>query len=171
VYYISSSQLNILTPPGPLASQVQVQVTRGGLTSNAFAVNAQTESPSFFVYNGGPYPAAQDSHYNLIGPTALYAGLTNPAQPGETIVLYANGFGATSVPVVPGSMTQSGTLSPLPTVMIGSKQASVSFAGLVSPGFYQFNVTVPSSLTHGNYLLTATQNGFVTQNNVLLAIQ
>src|SRR5579863_463596 len=43
-------------------------------------------------------------------------GSTTPAKPGKTVVLYANGFGATSTPVVDGAVKQSGTLSPLPVV-------------------------------------------------------
>ena len=58
-------------------------------------------------------------------------------------MLYANGFGPTSTPVVAGAVTQSGTLSPLPVVKIGGVTATVQFAGLVSPGEFQFNVVVP----------------------------
>lgn len=45
--------------------------------------------------------------------------------------------------------TQSGTLSPLPAVNIGGVAANVTFAGLVSPGEFQFNVVVPASLANG----------------------
>ena len=38
---------------------------------------------------------------------------------------------------------QSGALAPLPTIQIGGMPATVQFAGLVSPGLYQFNVVVP----------------------------
>jgi hypothetical protein len=39
--------------------------------------------------------------------------------PGEEVVIYSNGFGPTSVPVTSRSITQSGTLSPLPVIQIG----------------------------------------------------
>lgn len=44
----------------------------------------------------------------LVGPPSLSVpGYTfTPAQPGETISVYANGFGPTSVSVISGSMNQ-----------------------------------------------------------------
>jgi uncharacterized protein (TIGR03437 family) len=70
----------------------------------------------------------------LIGPATLYPGFTTPAKPGDIIVIYANGFGSTNVPVQSGSRSQSGMLFPLPVVKIGGVAASVQFAGLVAPG-------------------------------------
>ncbi len=66
---------------------------------------------------------------------------------------------------------QSGTLSPLPVIQIGGNAAAVTFAGLVSPGEYQFNVVVPLDTPVGNNTLTATHNGVTTQTNVFLAVQ
>jgi hypothetical protein len=63
--------------------------------------------------------------------------LTTPAVPGEVVVLYANGFGATSTPVVSGSNTQSGTLPTLPVITDrrcrgGRTVCRTGFARLVS---------------------------------------
>ena len=170
VYYISPTQLNILTPPDLATGSVQVQVTANGQTSTAFTVQSQTLSPSFFVFDGAHVVAA---HLNGtdIGPTTLYPGLTTPAQPGEEVVLYANGFGPTSSPVVEGSETQSGMLPVMPVIQIGGVSATVLFAGLVSPGLYQFNVIVPMSPANGDNTLTALYSGQSTQNGVLLTVQ
>jgi uncharacterized protein (TIGR03437 family) len=149
VYYISATQVNILTSPDPLSGSVSVQAGNNGSTSAAYIAPAQATSPSFFVFNGGPYIAAVHANGSLIGPTSLYPGSTTPAHPGETVLLYANGFGLTNVPVTSGSTTQSGTLSPVPAVKIGGITAIVSFAGLVAPGEFQFNVTVPVSIADG----------------------
>jgi uncharacterized protein (TIGR03437 family) len=171
VYYISPTQVNILTPPDAMLGPVNVMLTRGGVTSAPAAVPAQQISPSFFVFNGGPYVAAVHASGALIGPTSLYAGLTTPAKPGETISIYANGFGPTSTPVVGGSIAQSGTLSPTPVIKIGGVTATVLFAGLVAPGEFQFNVVVPASLGDGDQPITATYNGSSTQAGTLLTIQ
>ena len=120
VYYISPTQVNILTPPDAMSGAVPVQVTNNGAMSATFMAQAQAESPSFFVFNGGPYIAATHADGSLIGPATLYPGLSTPALPGETIVLYANGFGPTSIPVVSGAESQSGTLSPLPVSPSGA---------------------------------------------------
>jgi uncharacterized protein (TIGR03437 family) len=87
------------------------------------------------------------------------------------VVLYANGFGPTSTPVVSGSIQQSGTLSPLPVANIGGIAATVLFAGLVAPGEFQFNVVVPASLTNGVQPITATYDGLSTQPGTLITLQ
>jgi uncharacterized protein (TIGR03437 family) len=170
VNYLSPTQINILTPPDLATGTAQVQVATNAGTSAPFPVQVQAESPSFFVFGGGAYVAATHADASLIGPTKLYPGQSTPAQPGETIVLYANGFGPTSTPVVSGSETQSGSLNPLPTVAIGGTSAIVQFAGLISPGLFQFNVVVPASTPAGDNALTASYNSLSTQSGVLLTV-
>ena len=171
VYYISPTQVNILTPPDAMSGSVEVQVTSGGTAGVQFTAQAKAESPSFFVFNGGPYVAATHVNGSLLGPTSLYTGSSTPAKPGETVVIYANGFGPTSMAVVSGAETQSGTLSPLPVIKIGGVAATVSFAGLVAPGQFQFNVVVPPSLASGDQAITATYGGLTTQAGTLLTVQ
>ncbi len=171
VYYISPAQVNILTPPNALSGSVPVQVSDNGVISANFMVQAQAESPSFFVFGGGPYIAATHANGTYLGPASLYPGFTTPAQPGETIVMYANGFGSASTPVVSGSETQSGTLSPMPVITIGGVAAKVTFAGLVAAGEFQFNVVVPPSLANGDQPTIAMYNGLTTQAGTLITVQ
>jgi len=170
VYYISPRQINILTPPDAIHGMVSVQVTRANPQSSPFMVATSTISPSFFVFNGGPYVAATHLSGALAGPASLYPGSSTPAAPGETVVLYANGFGATSSPVASGSSSQGGILSPLPAVTIGGVAAQVSFAGLISPGLYQLNVTVPNNAPSGDHALVAVVNGSPVQPVPLITI-
>ena len=159
VYYISPTQVNILTPPDTMPATVLVQVTNNGATSQAYTAQTQALSPSFFVLNGGPYVVAQHSADNsLVGPTAMFPFPTSPAKPGETVVIYANGFGPTSVPVVSGSSSQGGTLAPLPVVTVGGLTATVQYAGLGFPGEFQINVVIPQGLADGDQIITRTQN-------------
>ena len=171
VYYISPNQVNVLTPPDLAPGTVQVTVTTGGMTSAAFTAQAQQYSPSFFIFGAGPYVVATHANGSLIGPVNLYPGLTTPAAPGEVVVLYANGFGPVSAPVAAGSDAQSGSLPVLPVIQIGGTAASVQFAGLVSPGLFQFNVVVPAMAPDGDNALTAQYNGLATQAGVLLTVQ
>ena len=171
VYYVSPTQVNILTPPDAISGPVAVQVTNNGVATATFTAQAQPQSPSFFVFNGGPYVAAVHATGTLAGPAALYPGSTTPVKPGETVLIYANGFGTASTPVVSGSPTQSGTLSPLPAISIGGLPASVQFAGLVSPGLFQFNVTVPQNTPDGDQPIVATTNGLTTQSGTILTVQ
>ncbi len=153
-----------------MSGPVQVQVTNNGATTATFTAQAQPLSRSFFVFDG-THVVGVHLNGGDIGPTTLYPGLTTPAKPGEIVVLYANGFGPTSVPVVSGAVSQSGTLSPLPAIKIGGITATVQFAGLVSPGLFQFNVVVPSSTVDGDQPITATYNGFTSQLGTVITIQ
>jgi uncharacterized protein (TIGR03437 family) len=172
VYYISPTQINILAPPNLQPGVVQFQVNNNGAQSAPASVAVQSLSPSLFVYNGGPYViAAHAIGGGIVGPTTLFPGSSTPAVPGETIVLVGNGFGPTSVPVTPGSSVQSGTLSSLPVITIGGIQAEVQFAGLISPGLYQFNVVVPKSAPSGDNSITATYGGSTTQSGTLLTVE
>lgn len=172
VYFISSTQINILTSPDAVSGSAQVQVTNNGVVSGMFNAQAQAASPSFFVFGAGPYVAATHADGSLVGPTTLYPGSTTPAQPGETVLIYANGFGMTSVPVVSGALTQSGTLSPLPGLTIGGVPAMVAFAGLnQTPGEFQFNVVIPSTIANGDQTIVATYNGMATQAGTLITVQ
>jgi uncharacterized protein (TIGR03437 family) len=171
VYYISPTQINILTPPDLVAGTAQVVVNNQGTPSVPVAATSQAYSTSFFVFNGGPYVVATHTNGSLIGPTTLYPGSSTPASAGETIIIYANGFGSVTPAVVSGSATQSGVLPALPTIYIGANKATVSFAGLISPGLYQFNVQVPSAAVSGDNTITATFYGNTTQAGTLLTIK
>ncbi len=169
LYYISPSQINILTPPDDMPASVNVVVTNNGTVSASFTATTQTLSPSFFVFDGTHLAAA---HLNgtYVGPTSLVPGYTTPAKPGELVVLFGNGFGPTSMPVVSGSITQGGILSPMPIIQIGGVTAYVLWAGLSAVGEYQFNVYVPSSLADGDQPITATYNGASTQTGTVLTV-
>jgi uncharacterized protein (TIGR03437 family) len=75
------------------------------------------------------------------------------------------------VPVVSGSIVQSGALSPLPVIKIGGADATVTFAGLVLPGEFQFNVVVPSGAPDGDQPITATYNGSSTPTGSVITVQ
>lgn len=171
VFYISPTQINILTPldlpVGPILGVVKVY----DATSPVFFAQSQSVSPSLFAYNGGPYVVAVHADYTRIGPPNLFPGLTTPAKPGESVVIFANGFGGVSMPIAVGSVSQSGNLPVMPEVKIGGVAVSVQFAGLVSPGLYQFNVIVPASLPDGDNSILVTYNGASTQPGTFLTIQ
>jgi uncharacterized protein (TIGR03437 family) len=171
VYYISPTQVNVLAPPDLQPGVIQVQLTNNGKKSAVGSIILRAYSPSFFVFNGGPYIIAVHTDGSLVGPTSLFPGASTPARPGETIILFGNGFGPVTSPIQAGSSAQSGALPAKPTLTIGDIQATVQFAGLISPGLYQLNIVVPSSAPSGDNVITAAYNGATTQSGVLLAIQ
>ena len=172
VYYISPTQINILTPPDALPSYPAIVVTNNGAGSTPVAGLGQPLAPSFFVFSDGQHVAAFHADGSLVGPTTFSApGYPfSPVKPGETFSVYVNGFGPTSIPVVSGATTQGGVLSPLPTITIGGKSATPTFAGLVFPGLFQINLTVPNSLADGDQTIKATYGGATTQPGALLSV-
>jgi uncharacterized protein (TIGR03437 family) len=108
--------------------------------------------------------AALHADYSLVGAPGLLPGVpTQPAKPGETILLYGTGFGPTTPPL-PAPLA-----NPV-QIKIGGIAATVAFAGLVGPGLYQFNVMVPS-LPSGDAAVLATIGGVTTQTGVSVTVQ
>jgi len=54
---------------------------------------------------------------------------------------------------------------------IGSAPANVGFSGLISPGLYQLNVTIPPSTPSGDMPLSGTYIVDQTQAGVKITIQ
>jgi uncharacterized protein (TIGR03437 family) len=86
-------------------------------------------------------------------------------QPGETILLYGTGFGATDPAVAAGFATAEVAPMANPVkVSIGGVSGQVSFAGLVPPfaRLYQFNVIVPNAVPDGDQAVVAGIGGFAS---------
>jgi uncharacterized protein (TIGR03437 family) len=107
-----------------------------------------------------------------VGPTTLFPNSSTPAAPGETIVLYANSFGATDPPV-PNGQQFSGAygLLAMPTIMFNNVAGNVGYAGLSSAGLYQINVTVPSGLPDGDVPVVAIIGGTSSPAGALITIK
>jgi uncharacterized protein (TIGR03437 family) len=171
VSYISPSQVNALAPPGVQPGVAQIQVINNGVTSAIASVALQSYSPTFFTFNGGPYVAALHADGSIVGPATLYPGASTPGQTGETIEIYGNGFGPTVTPVQAGSLQQGGTLPVAPVFTIGGIPATVAYAGLVSPGLFQFNVVIPANAASGDNSIVASYSGFSTQVGALVTVK
>ena len=171
VTYVSPKQVNVLAPPDTTVGPVSVVVMNNGLASASATVQLAATAPSFFIFKSNAI-AALHADYSIIGATTLFPNLSTPAKPGETIVLYGTGFGATS-PAYPGGqmITQSYPLPTMPTVTIGGTAATVTYAGLTGAGLYQINVTVPASTPNGDMPVVATINGASTQAGAIVTVQ
>jgi uncharacterized protein (TIGR03118 family) len=167
VSFVGSMQVNFLTPATLTTGTAQIQTTNNGLTSAAITVNVESLAPAFFTggtnaTNGNAYLAAEHVNGSLIGSAPAIANAT-PAEPGETIVLFATGFGPT------GSAGEA--LAVTPSILIDGIDANVTFAGLVAPGLYQINVQVPPKVNRGQDVLVVGASGnFETQANAFLTI-
>jgi len=177
VSFVSNTQINFLVPADIVPGPVKIVTTNNGLSGAAVSTTALLTAPAFFeiganATNGHLYVAAEHADYSLIGPAGLISGTTTtPAAPGETIAIYATGFGATTPAIPNGQIVPTPLPLPVwPTVLIDAVEAQVTFAGLVGPGLYQINVVVPAGLASGDHLITALLADAETQLNAFLTV-
>lgn len=172
IAYISPTQINVLAPDDAQTGSVAVQVTTGKQASNTLNAPKQAFAPAFFTIGSGSAAAAQHSDYSYVGAPGLLSGVaTQPAKPGETILLYGTGFGPTNPALATGQLvTTAEPLANAVQITIGGVAVTPLFAGLVGPGLYQFNVTVPN-VPNGDAKVAATIGGVSTQAGVTVAVQ
>ncbi|MCX6629570.1 MAG: hypothetical protein NTW28_18280 [Candidatus Solibacter sp.] len=169
VAFISPLQINVLAPDDTVTGLVPVRVTNAMGTSDAVVLQ-QTAAPALFQFSGTKYAAGThaDGSY-LAGP-----GISGTAaRVGETIVLYGTGFGATQPPISATALVPAPLSLARPEdlrVRIGGLDAAMAYAGLISPGVYQFNVVVPQ-VGEGDQSVVAELRGLLTQPNLLLTVQ
>jgi uncharacterized protein (TIGR03118 family) len=167
VSFVSNTQVNFLVPSTVSPATARIQTTSNGLTSATVSVDVDLLAPALFTLatnatNGNIYVAAEHADGTLIGPATTITTAT-PAEPGETIVLYATGFGPAGA--------SGEAIEVTPTIVIDGIAADVTYAGLVGPGLYQFNLVVPAGVTLGQDVLVVGLSGnFGTQPNAYLTI-
>jgi uncharacterized protein (TIGR03437 family) len=154
IYFVAPGQIAFIVPadtPGPLAS-IQVINTNG--TSNVVDAVVNATTPGIYTdpADGVGYARVVD----LTSGQVLDA--STPAQPGDTIEVFATGLGTAYPPVADGAAPHTSPLSKTTntiTADVGGTAATVGFAGLAPTlaGLYQVNVTIPSTLTSGVYTL------------------
>ena len=176
VSFVSPLQINVLAPDDTVTGLVPVQVKNSIGTSDSVLVVQQTAAPQLFQFTGTGANYAAGTHADgsyLAGPALVKQGIAGTAaRAGETIVLFGTGFGATQ----PAISATSIVPAPLPLrpedirVRIGGVDAAIAYAGLISPGVYQFNVVVPQ-VAAGDQLVVAELRGLLTQAGLLLTIQ
>ena len=168
----ASDQINVLTPLDNTLGPVQIVVTSGNTSSPPFTSNMKAIAPAFLLFNtAGDTAARHASDESLVGPASLYPGFSTPAAPNEVIAVYGVGFGLPATPIVNGALKESGLLPANPVCQIGGNNAAVIFAGLVTPGLYQFNLMVPASAANGDNALSCAYNGSTTPSGAVINVQ
>jgi uncharacterized protein (TIGR03437 family) len=151
----SEDQINVLTPLDDYEGQVMVAVKNGSVSSGAFQVLKASTTPSLLRFSVRGDAVATHLDGSLLGPTTLYPGLSTPGRRGETVSLWAIGFGLPTAPLVQGSATQTGSLPFTPACFLGGTAVQVA-AALVSPGLYLLNITIPDNAVAGDNLFYCT---------------
>jgi uncharacterized protein (TIGR03437 family) len=167
LYYISPGQINAQIPFELNGSnQYEVVVANNGLLTSPQTIDLAPVAPGIAEFDDGKV-IAQHVDLSLVTPAS-------PASPGEVIVVYLAGMGATAVPVASGVASPSSPpalpATP-PVVTLNGVQAKVLFAGLTptAVGLYQINLKIPDDAT-GDLKLVVTQAG-ISSNLTIVPVQ
>ena len=176
VAYVSPTQINVQAPADSALGPVPVSVTYNGNTSQPGSTQLLSAAPAFFLWNG-KYTVATRADYSLVGPANLFQGVTTvPARPGDVVILWGTGFGATTPNVAPGTVPSSDQIASVAnavTVTIGGLPAIVVGAALApgNAGLYQVALQVPAGLPDGDQAVVAQVAGNTSPDGVLLTVQ
>ncbi len=174
IAFVSPGQLNVQVPTDTATGPVPVVVTNSSASFTGTAV-LQNYSPALFTFQGKYASALHNTDGVYVAPLGYLGNnvVSQPAQPGEVIQLYATGFGPTTPAVPAGQLVASpAPLSDLTQlrVTIGGVPATVQFAGITFPGEYQINLVVPQ-VPNGDQPILATIGGMSTQSGISITIQ
>ena len=182
LWYVSPTQINLQVPNDVATGTVPIVVKTAGNSVTSTATLAQV-APSFslldakhvtgIILRSNGSGAYGGGTYDIVGPTGTSLGYrTVAAKTGDSVVLFAVGFGPTS-PAVPAGQVYSGaaaTTNPV-NLRINNVPVTPAFAGLSSAGLYQMNMTIPAGLGTGDVPLVASVGGAQTQSTVVISLQ
>ncbi|MBZ5607868.1 MAG: hypothetical protein LAP38_06410 [Acidobacteriia bacterium] len=176
VYYLTSGQLNVLAPPDLSPGSADVTVTTNLGTSPAFSTTVSDFSPAFFPWPGNQAVATRQDFSLAVKPGTFAGANTVAAKPGDVIILWATGFGATNPPYPAGRATPSDatySTASTPTVTINNNSVIVFGAALApgSAGLYQIAIQVPNNLADGDYPIRAGIGNAQSPTGVVLSVR
>lgn len=141
--YVSATQINFIVPGNEIAGDITVRVVREGVSGPEVTVTLADAAPALFDVGTG-YAIATHADGTLLTDAS-------PAQPGETVVVYATGLGATEPNPSPGEIPQTAAPIQLLTSLTVTLDATalpsfrIKYAGATpdSVGLYQINIELP----------------------------
>jgi uncharacterized protein (TIGR03437 family) len=180
VYYISPTQINVQASPSINSGTTTVHVSNANGASAPVTATVANVVPAFFQWSGNNkiYAVATRTDFSWVGPPGLFTtGTTTPAKPGDTIILWGTGFGATTPAMSPGQLTPTsgGTVKvndPV-TVTVGGLNANY-LSGALTPGeagVYQIAIQIPSNAPNGDLPVLATIDNVTTPTGVFITVQ
>ena len=161
--YLSDGQLDVQIP-SELAptQQYAILVSSNGALTLPDQIDVVPAVPGVANFGDGRIIAQHGLDYSLVD-------ATHPAKPGEFLIIYLVGMGATNPSVASGTPSPVAPVSIQPKVTVDGQTAAVPYAGL-SPGaagLYQINFQVPATARSGDLPVVVVQNGVASNANTL----
>ncbi len=187
LFFVSTGQINFQVPYTVSGAQLNtVQVISGASQGNTRSILVTGTAPRLLT-KYPPYGAIVNAaDGSLTDPSTVVDAVfkTHPAKPGDTIIIYAIGLGATTPAALAGQPANDGTpgkpLQTIPNVQVtfgggfAGRAVTVAsaFTGLTptASGLYQLNVVIPPDVTLGPSVPVSILVNGVQSNNVNLAI-
>jgi uncharacterized protein (TIGR03437 family) len=183
LYFVSTRQVNFQCPALPAGTTLQVRLENQFDISNPVSTVMQEATPAIFTLDG----SGQGQGAILIAGTSKVAMTrtapvdSQPARPGDYIVIYAHGLGPVDNPVAPGQKALANPLSRVTSqlrVRVGEVFPEIAFAGLAPDfvGLYQINLQIPLDAPVGGavpvtILVTDRTGRVAASNTVTIAIE
>ena len=151
IYYVltATGQLDQVVVQVPFETQpgsASVLINSAGGGSGTFTVQVAPYAPGIFETTIGGQKFAV-----ALRPNGSYISPSNPAHPGETILIYVNGLGQTTPATATGSAGVPGQ-SVAGTLVIGVNNGGVPFTASYAPGMvgvYAIAIQIPSDTQTG----------------------
>ena len=140
---VTPSQMTVQFPVDAPTGAGSLVVTVNKVASAAFSVTLLDYAPALYTSGGtGSGPGL----IRTLAGTAVSGSA--PANPGDTLSVYAAGLGATNPATPTGTAPASSPTAITPTLTVGGASAVVSYAGDTpgDPGLYQINFKVPAGV-------------------------
>ena len=167
LYFVSPGQINAQVPFDLNAgNSYQILVQANGAVSTPDSFQLGVASPEIAIYpTTGQIIAQHAADYTLVNESS-------PAVPGETLIFYLAGMGATDTTVASGAGSPTSPLAhplAMPTLTLNGTAIQPGFAGLTptAVGLYQIDFQVPSGTPAGNLPLVVSQAGVPTNMTFL----
>lgn len=157
VFYASENQVNFQCPDSSVGSSVALIVQSETGASTPLTTTTQFARPGIYSLNG----SGRGQGAILISGTSNIATMptkglpSQPAPQGSSIVIYASGLGATTVPVAAGMPAPSDPLASVVApvdVLVNGEKVEVDFA-VLTPGYsglYQVSAKLPATAPIGS---------------------
>jgi uncharacterized protein (TIGR03437 family) len=174
-------QVNVQLPSNIPTGTQQITVMNKNGTSAPFNVTVKATEPGLlapasFVVGGKQYVVAFHSdNVTYVLPEGAIKGIpSRPAAPGETIVMYGNGFGPVMPNIPAGQLVQEDNqLAASLGISFGGTPGTVAYDGLATGlvGVYQFDVTVPAIADNNLVPLTFKLGGVAGAQTLYTAVK